>query len=66
VSVRGETAQALAARSPAVEGRHVGLDPGFIDKDQAARVEVGLEGPPALSPAGNIGTGLLKGEQCFF
>jgi hypothetical protein len=66
VSVRGETAQALAARPPAVEGRHVGLDPGFIDKDQAARVEVGLEGPPALSLAGNVGTGLLKGEQCFF
>jgi len=66
VSVRGEAAQALAALSPAAQGRHIGLDPGFIDEDQAAGVEVGLEGPPALLAARNVGAGLLKGEQRFF
>lgn len=66
VAIRGEAAQALAARSPASERRHVGLDPSFIDKDQAARVEVGLQGPPTPPAAGNVCTGLLKGEQRFF
>jgi hypothetical protein len=66
MSMRSESPQTLASRSPTAQRRHVGLDPSFVDKDQAVRVEVGLEGPPALSPAGNIGTGLLKGEQRFF
>jgi len=66
VAVRGEAAQALAAGCPSAQRRHVGLDPCFIDKDQPARIETGLQGPPAPTTADNVGTGLLKGEQRFF
>lgn len=66
VTMRGKAAQALAAWPPAAQGCHVGLDPCLIDKNQPARVEAGLEGPPALATPRNVGPGLLKGEQCFF
>ena len=66
VAMRGEAAQALASRSPAAQRRHVGLDPGLVDEDQPPRVEAGLPGSPTLPPAGNVGAGLLKGEQRFF
>ncbi|KXF76422.1 hypothetical protein ATN84_16260 [Paramesorhizobium deserti] len=66
VAVRGKAAQALAAWSPAPQRRHVGLDPGLVDEHQPCRIETGLPRTPALPPAGNIGTGLLKGEQRFF
>ena len=66
VAMRGEAAQALASRSPAASRSHVGLDPGLIDEDQPSRIEPGLPGSPALSPARNVGAGLLKGEQRFF
>ena len=66
VAVRGKAAQALALRSPAAQRRHVGLDPGLVDEDQPARIETGLPGSPALPPAGDVGAGLLKGEQRFF
>ena len=66
VAVRGEAAQALASRPPAPQRRHIGLDPGFVDEDQLARIEIGLNGVPALSPTGDVGARLLKREQCFF
>lgn len=59
-------AQAPAALAPAPQRRHVGLDPGLVDEHQPARVEPGLEGSPAMAPAGDIGAGLLKREQRFF
>ena len=66
VAMRGEAAQALASRPPAAQRSHVGLDPGLVDEDQPPRIEAGLPGSPALPPAGNVGAGLLKGEQRFF
>jgi hypothetical protein len=66
VAVRCEAAQALALRAPASQRGHVGLDPCLVDKDQSARIEPALPGTPALAPAGDIGAGLLKGEQRFF
>lgn len=66
VSVRGEATQALAARSPAAQRGHVGLDPCFVDKDQAVWIEIGLERPPSLATPSYVGTGLFKGEQRFF
>ena len=65
VAMRGEAAQALASRSPAASRSHVGLDPGLVDEDQPPRVEAGLPGSPTLPSAGNVGAGLLKGEQRF-
>jgi hypothetical protein len=58
--------QAFALRSPAIEWGHVGLDPGFIDKDQSLGIETRLKAVPALPAANDVGTGLLKGEQRFF
>ena len=66
VTVRREAPQSLAFRPPAAQRRHVGLDPGFVDEDQTPWIEPGLPRSPAPSPAGDVGTGLLKGEQRFF
>ena len=66
VAVRGEAVQRLALQPPASQRRHVGLDPGLVDEDQSTRIEAGLPRPPALPSAGDVGTGLLKGEQRFF
>jgi hypothetical protein len=66
MAVRSQAAKPLAPRPPASQRSHVGLDPGLIDEDQALRIETGLPGSPSLTPAGNIGARLLKGEQRFF
>jgi hypothetical protein len=66
VAMRGEAAQALAFWSPAAQRGHVGLDPSLVDEDQPPRVEAGLPRSPTLPSAGNVGAGLLKGEQRFF
>jgi hypothetical protein len=66
VAVRSEAAQTLAPGAPAAQRRHVGLDPGLVDEDQALWVEAGLPGAPALPSPRNVGAGLLKGEYCFF
>jgi hypothetical protein len=66
MAVRGIAAQSLALRPPSAQRRHVGLDPGLVDEDQPLGVEPGLPGAPALPPARDVRTGLLKSEQGFF
>ena len=66
VAVWCKAAQAFAARSPASQRSHVGLDPGFVDKHQPFRIETRLPGAPALPSPRNVGASLLKGEQRFF
>lgn len=66
VTMGRKATQAFALRSPAIEWGHVGLDPGFIDKDQSLGIETRLKAVPALPAASDVGTGLLKGEQRFF
>lgn len=66
VAVRGEGSEPLAFPPPSAQRRHVGLDPGFVDEDEPGRIEAGLPDLPAPAPAGDVGTGLLKGEQRFF
>ena len=58
--------QALAARPPTAERRHVGLDPGFVNENQAAGIDAGLPGPPAFPVAGDVRPVLLAGEGGFF
>ena len=58
--------QAPALRPPAPKWRHVGSNPGLIDKDQAMRIEPVLPGLPAPAMARHIGPPLLKREQAFF
>lgn len=62
VTMRGKGAQALALRTPAAQRRHVGLDPGLVDEHQPSGIETSLPCLPALTSAGNVGAGLLKGE----
>ena len=66
VAVWCKAAQAFAARSPASQRSHVGLDPGFVDEHQPFWIETRLPGAPALPSPRNVGASLLKGEQRFF
>lgn len=66
VPMRGEARQALASWSPAAQRRHVGLDPGLVDKHETLRVKPGLQPLPAPPPAGDRRPAPLKGEQSFF
>ena len=58
--------QAPATRTPAPQRCHVGLDPGFIQKDEAAGIDTALPGLPALPVASGIRPALLAGERGFF
>lgn len=66
MSIRGITAEPLAFLAPASQRRHVRFYPGLVKKHQTARIKAALYGFPAVPPPGDIGTNLLKGEQCFF
>lgn len=66
VAMWREAAHPLAFWSPSAQWGHVGLDPGFVDEDQASRVEVGLQRTPALASTRDVGASPLEGEQCFF
>jgi hypothetical protein len=46
--------------------RHVGLGPGLVDEDEAARINATLILPPLRPPPGDLGPVLLGGEQAFF
>ncbi len=61
-----EAAQVLAFRSPAPERRHIGLNPGLVDKGQPLRVKTSLPQSPSLPPTGDVGACLLKTEQRIF
>ncbi len=56
----------LADRCPAAQGRHVGLGPGLVDKDQAGRIRPALELLPLLAPPGHLGPQLFGGKNAFF
>lgn len=58
--------QAAALRAPSAQGRHIGLDPGFVDEDKPLRVTMRLKRAPPLAPPPDVGTGLLEPEQLFF
>ena len=66
VSVRRIGLEAPPACSPAAQGRHVGLDPGFINEHQPRRVDPALVGLPTRSLARDIRPYLLLGQQSFF
>jgi hypothetical protein len=58
--------QTLAALTAAALAGHVGLGPGLIDEDQAARIKAPLVLLPLDPPASDVGAVLLGGEQAFF
>jgi hypothetical protein len=61
--------QTLALFAPAAERRHVGLDRGFVDKDQTAGAllhrRLTMLAPLIAFPA-HIGAFALRCQQCFF
>ena len=66
VAEGGVAVQALTARAPAPQRRHVGFDPGFVDENEAGRVDARLIFQPLLPAAPDLGTALLSSDQCLF
>ena len=66
VAMRGLGLQALPARSPAPQRRHVGLDPGLVEKDQPARIDLRLMLLPASPSTRDVRPVLLTRPQRFF
>ena len=61
-AMRGKAVQPFALWPPAAQRRHVGTDPGFVDKDQTTRIKTALPDFPAPAVPGDIGTALPKGK----
>ena len=66
MAVRQLGLQRLAPVIPAAQARHVGLDPGFVDEDQAAGRNPGLVFAPPETPPGYVKPVLLGGVNGFF
>ena len=58
--------QPLSAGRPSAQRRHVGLGPGFVDEDQARRVDAPLIGHPLQAAARYIRPVALAGNQRLF
>ncbi len=66
MAIRHSGDQSLASRRPAAAARHVGADPGFIDEDEALRVQQRLAFAPENARGGDVRPLLLGGVQAFF
>ena len=61
----GSTTSLAAWRAP-VKPRHFGVGAGFVDEDEALRVEIDLPFEPVLSRGIYIAAPLLGGVRCLF
>ena len=66
VAVRGVGMQALAFERPSAQAGHVGFGPGFVEEDQAGRVEGRLLAEPPAAGLPDVGTVLFAGPECLF
>jgi hypothetical protein len=66
MAVRHARIKTLPAQAPAAQRRHVSLDPGFINEDQAPGVNLVLMGLPACALERDVATGLLGRQYGFF
>src|SRR5690606_32312527 len=66
VPVRNLRLEALTARRPAAQRRHVGLGPGLVDEDEAGRIDPAPIPGPLCPPSGDIRAFLLTGDQRLF
>ncbi|CAH0201017.1 hypothetical protein ROS9278_01922 [Roseomonas sp. CECT 9278] len=57
--------QPMPTKAPPAQRRHVRLDPGLVDEDQAARVDPALVGFPAGALDCDVRARLLGGQQGF-
>lgn len=58
--------QALAARRPSPERRHISLGPGLVEEHQAGSVDPALIRLPLQAPPRDVGTITLAGDQRLF
>jgi hypothetical protein len=65
MAMRHKCPQTFFFWSPASDWCHVGIDPSLVDEGQPIRVKMMLQALPSLTPVGDIGTDLFKGEQRF-
>ena len=66
VPLRNLGQKLAAARRPAAQARHIGLDPSLVDEDQTRRIKPGLILLPLRAAVCHVGPVLLGGEQSFF
>lgn len=59
--------ETLADRAPTVEPRHVGYDPGFVEKDELVRIDAELLNRLEFPPLSyDIGPLLFRRDLCVF
>jgi hypothetical protein len=58
--------EALTARAPAAQRRHIGRGPSLVDEDEAGGIDPILVGLPLLASPRHIGTVALAGDQRLF
>jgi hypothetical protein len=51
---------------PAIEARHLRVDPGLVEEDEALRIDERLRCSPQFAPRGDVRPVLLGRAQCFF
>ena len=66
VTVRDLGQESLSPWAPSAQTRHVGLNPGFVDEDQARGIKPVLMGFPAMAQPRYPRPILLLGHQRFF
>ncbi len=62
----GVGSDSLTSRPPASERRHIGLGPGFINKNQVFGIKFGLMGLPSDPATGYVRAILFAGQNAFF
>ena len=66
MAVRHLVDQRLTTGTPAAQPRHVGLGPGFVDEDEAPRIDPALILAPLRAAPGDRWPILLAGDQRLF
>lgn len=66
VSERHGIVAPFAHWRPAIEPRHLGIDAGFVEEDEALRIDERLRRSPQLAPRDDVGPILFGGAQGFF
>ncbi len=66
MAMRNRGPAALAALGAPSQAGHFGRRPGFVDKDQAGGIEIGLTVEPRQPALGDVRPLLLGGVRGFF
>ncbi len=66
MSGRLDAEAALGSESPSVEPSHLGVDPGFVEKDETSAVPAALNRAPLRPGSFYVGSVLFGGTDRFF